>query len=123
MPFPYDGERCIDDFVMLTILCGNDFIPNLPSLDIGEGALDQMLSLYRDILPTLGGYLVEEGTIHFERLETFTAYMGTLEAETFKEREREAKRFERRNRGGGRGRCVGGANCAALWPFDCRCWC
>jgi hypothetical protein len=50
MSFPFDGERCIDDFVMLTILCGNDFIPNLPSLDIGEGAMDQMLRLYRCVL-------------------------------------------------------------------------
>ncbi len=47
MAFPFDGERVVDDFVMLTILCGNDFIPHLPSLDIGEGAMDVMLRLYR----------------------------------------------------------------------------
>jgi hypothetical protein len=47
MAFPFDGERVVDDFVMLTILCGNDFIPHLPSLDIGEGAMDIMLRLYR----------------------------------------------------------------------------
>jgi 5'-3' exonuclease len=47
MPFPFDGERVVDDFVMLTVLCGNDFVPHLPSLDIGEGALDTMLRLYR----------------------------------------------------------------------------
>lgn len=43
LPFRWDGERCIDDFVLLTALCGNDFIPHLASLDIGEGALDHLL--------------------------------------------------------------------------------
>ena len=47
MPFAFDGERVVDDFVLLTVLCGNDFIPHLPSLDIGEGALDLILQYYR----------------------------------------------------------------------------
>ncbi len=47
VPFGYDGERVIDDFVLLTVLCGNDFVPHLPSLDIGEGAMDALLKYYR----------------------------------------------------------------------------
>lgn len=47
VPFGYDGERVVDDFVLLTVLVGNDFIPHLPSLDIGEGALDSLLDYYR----------------------------------------------------------------------------
>jgi 5'-3' exoribonuclease 2 len=127
MPFAYDGERAVDDFVMLTILCGNDFVPHLPSLDIGEGALDTMLQLYRygywyphsvasplwcnsragvscrvsrrDRLPSLGGYLVENSSIDLDRLEVFTTHMGSLERDIFAEREKEARRFARRQRG------------------------
>ena len=40
MPFAWSGERAVDDFVLLTCVCGNDFIPHLPSLDIGDGAID-----------------------------------------------------------------------------------
>jgi 5'-3' exonuclease len=47
VPFGYDGERVIDDFVLLTVMCGNDFVPHLPSLDIGEGAMDTLLKYYR----------------------------------------------------------------------------
>ncbi len=45
--FPYDGARVIDDFILLVSLCGNDFLPHLPSLDIGEGLV---LSLAVDLL-------------------------------------------------------------------------
>lgn len=101
--FGFDGERVVDDFVLLTVLCGNDFIPHLPSLDIGEGALDLLLQYYREHLPTLGGYLVEEGVINFGRLEALTSFMGSLEQATLAKRDADAKRFARR---GGGGRCV-----------------
>ena len=47
LSFAVDGKRVVDDFVLLTVLCGNDFIPHLPSLDIGKGALDLLLQSYR----------------------------------------------------------------------------
>eukprot|EP00227_Mantoniella_beaufortii_P001303 CAMPEP_0197618544 /NCGR_PEP_ID=MMETSP1326-20131121/61589_1 /TAXON_ID=1155430 /ORGANISM="Genus nov. species nov., Strain RCC2288" /LENGTH=324 /DNA_ID=CAMNT_0043187443 /DNA_START=325 /DNA_END=1297 /DNA_ORIENTATION=- len=57
LPFGYDGERIIDDFVLLAMLVGNDFLPPLPTLDIAEGALNKLFSTYRDMLPSLGGYI------------------------------------------------------------------
>jgi len=79
MPFPWDGERCLDDFVLLTALCGNDFIPHLPSLDIGEGALDKLMELYRRTLPTAGGWFSDRGIVAFDRLDPLLVAMGEEE--------------------------------------------
>lgn len=61
LPFRFDFERCVDDFVFMCFFVGNDFLPHLPSLDIRDGALDYMLILYKEALPSLGDYLTAPG--------------------------------------------------------------
>lgn len=52
--FEYDLERIIDDFILMAIFVGNDFLPHLPDLHINEGALERIWGMYKDILPTIG---------------------------------------------------------------------
>ena len=42
-----DPERVVDDFILLTFLVGNDFLPHLPTLDISEMAFDTLISAYK----------------------------------------------------------------------------
>eukprot|EP00932_Pfiesteria_piscicida_P007886 SRR837773.18111.p1 GENE.SRR837773.18111~~SRR837773.18111.p1 ORF type:complete len:969 (-),score=229.24 SRR837773.18111:116-2851(-) len=90
---PYDFERCIDDFVFMCFFVGNDFLPHLPSLSIRDGSIDQMLSLYVEILPTMNNYLTDCGQTNLVEVEQFLEYLGGIEDQVFKNRlERESKK-------------------------------
>lgn len=54
LPFAYDLERIIDDFILLNIFVGNDFLPHLPGLHINDGALGRLFEIYKEILPRAG---------------------------------------------------------------------
>ena len=109
LPFKYDCERIVDDFVLLSMLVGNDFLPPLPTLDIAEGALNVLFSTYRELLPTLGGYVSGDdggGTFNAKRLETILDVMGEMEANVLADRSRDAQANEERQArkaSGGRG--------------------
>jgi len=86
----YDLERCIDDFVFITFLVGNDFLPHMPTLDIGDGAFDLLFDIYREQRKTWGPghYLTETGKISCPaRLERFLAAIGAAESDILEARE------------------------------------
>ncbi|KAK2814112.1 hypothetical protein FQN50_000516 [Emmonsiellopsis sp. PD_5] len=83
LQFPFDMERIIDDFILMAFFVGNDFLPNLPNLHINEGALAWMFKIYKEVLPKLGGYINEQGTINLERLGTLLHSLSDVEFRFF----------------------------------------
>uniref|UniRef100_A0A0K0CVI3 5'-3' exoribonuclease n=1 Tax=Angiostrongylus cantonensis TaxID=6313 RepID=A0A0K0CVI3_ANGCA len=71
LPFAYDMERIVDDWVLMGFLVGNDFIPHLPHVHIHEDALPLLYQTYIQVLPTLDGYINESGILHLKRFEIF----------------------------------------------------
>lgn len=41
-----DEKTLIKDFILICFLCGNDFLPNIPSISIIENGLDTMINIY-----------------------------------------------------------------------------
>ena len=112
LPFQFDFERLVDDFVFLCFFVGNDFLPHLPSLQIREGALDAIMVMYKNALPSLDGYLTEQGRINFSNCDVLFRDIAKYEEEFFRleqekiQREREfgaGYRGGRGGRGGDRG--------------------
>ncbi|KAG1854280.1 hypothetical protein F4604DRAFT_1932887 [Suillus subluteus] len=46
-------ERVIDDFILLAVFVGNDFLPNLPDLHIHENGPERLFDAYKKVFPSL----------------------------------------------------------------------
>jgi 5'-3' exoribonuclease 1 len=99
LPFDYDLERIIDDYVMMAMFIGNDFVPHLPNLHINEGAMGAIFSAYKRILPQLGGYINDGGVIHFDRAEKLIRELEPIEFLAF-DQETEDENYMRAKRNG-----------------------
>ena len=84
LPFKFDFERLVDDFVFLCFFVGNDFLPHLPSLQIREGALDAIMAMYKNSLPSLDGYLTNEGKINFSNCDVLFRDIAKYEEDFFR---------------------------------------
>lgn len=108
----YDLERIVDDFVFMTFLVGNDFLPHMPTLDIGDGAFDLLFKIYKEHRDAWGQnqYLTERGEIMDPaRLEVFLAAIGKEETNILEKRENdEATYIEKKRKWDKRDGKVGG---------------
>ena len=83
LPFPFDLEKIIDDYILLHLFVGNDFLPHLPGLHINEGAIELLFRIYEKVLPRAGGYINEQGRLHCDRLQLILDELFLLDRENF----------------------------------------
>ncbi|KAG8460526.1 hypothetical protein KFE25_013176 [Diacronema lutheri] len=84
----FELERLIDDFVFLCFFVGNDFLPHMPALEIHDGAIDTLMSLYRDGMGELGGFVTDRGEVDLARAELLLRKIGAYEEEVLSRRRR-----------------------------------
>mmetsp|Transcript_1572 Transcript_1572/g.5540 ORF Transcript_1572/g.5540 Transcript_1572/m.5540 type:complete len:1005 (-) Transcript_1572:62-3076(-) len=77
--FPWDLERALDDWVFLCFFVGNDFLPHLPTLKIRDGAINMLMGLYKQILPSLPDFLTKNGEVNLASVELIMHEVGKLE--------------------------------------------
>ena len=121
---PFDIESTIDDFVFMTFFVGNDFLPHMPALDIGDEAFDLLFYTYKrhrygwlasemeknDVKQdksTPYPYLTRGGSIvSGSRLEEFLSEVGSHEDPYYsnknRKKEKELKRIRKFDKKAGR---------------------
>lgn len=98
LPFKYDFERAVDDWVFMCFFVGNDFLPHLPSLEIREGAIDRLVALYKKAVYKTGGFLTDSGDVNLDRVQLIMSDLGDVEDEIFKKRQQNELAFRQREK-------------------------
>ncbi|CAG8586736.1 6270_t:CDS:10, partial [Diversispora eburnea] len=96
LPWSFNLENAIDDWILLCFFVGNDFLPHLPSLEIREGAIDSLISIWKRCLPLMGGYITDNGNVNLKRLQYLVTELGKMEDEVFIRRHEFENRSKRR---------------------------
>jgi 5'-3' exoribonuclease 2 len=96
LPFKFDIERAIDDWVFMCFFVGNDFLPHLPSLEIREGAIDRLVNLYKSMITKSDGWLTDCGDVNLKRVKEILLGIGEVEDDIFKKRQRNEIEYRQR---------------------------
>ncbi|KAH8161899.1 hypothetical protein CIB48_g6348 [Xylaria polymorpha] len=94
LPFRWDLERAIDDWVFMCFFVGNDFLPHLPALEIRENGIDTLTAIWRDNLTFMGGYMTKDGHVDLERAQYILDGLGKQEDAIFRRRKEVEDRRE-----------------------------
>ncbi|KAI1381087.1 exoribonuclease 2 [Hypoxylon crocopeplum] len=94
LPFRFDLERAIDDWVFMCSFVGNDFLPHLPALEIRENGIDTLTAIWRDNLAFMGGFLTQDGHVNLERAQYILNGLAKQEDAIFRRRRETEERRE-----------------------------
>ena len=74
----FDPVRAINDFVMVCFMAGNDFLPNVPSIEIIRSGIDVMLDVYKNVGASYGHLTrVVNGKVLFIK-KPLEVYLGNI---------------------------------------------
>ena len=76
----YSLERILDDFILFSVLVGNDFLPSLSFILIHEGAYELLFENYIKCITANQQYLNEFGKVNFKALKQLIDILAETEA-------------------------------------------
>ena len=71
-------DTCYRDYVLMSCIVGNDFLPHLPHMAIKNNAMQLLVDRYSRLLQR-GQYLTEGNVIHWENLRKLLEHVGQAE--------------------------------------------
>lgn len=95
--YDFDETHAVNDFVYFCFLCGNDFLPNLPSIEIPEDGLTFIFEIYKTVCSIHGHLTVihDDGNVKFSKkcLELFFKKISEREKDIFEHRVNDRETF------------------------------
>ena len=79
-------DRIIDDFVFLMIFCGNDFMPQIPFLNIANNCIQLMINAYCELLEEEHRFITADNKPDLGLLQLILKKVKIVEETTFLEK-------------------------------------
>ena len=74
----FNPEYAINDFIFMCFMVGNDFLPHVPSLEIIEGGIDQMIDVYKNVGEHYGHLTQNKNDNIMFRHKSLKIFFGTI---------------------------------------------
>ena len=81
-----DEKRLINDFILFCFLCGNDFLPNIPSISLIEKGMSTIVDMYKLNAETCGHLTDENGEIIKSSFQLFLSRISQCEKSLLEEK-------------------------------------
>ena len=81
-----DEVQLINDFVLICFLCGNDFLPNIPSISIMDKGLDTIINLYKISCESAGHLTDSDCNINPKAFKNFLSLIAISEKSLLEEK-------------------------------------
>ncbi|KAK9472457.1 5-3 exoribonuclease 2 [Dipodascopsis tothii] len=94
LPFKFDLERAIDDWVFMCFFVGNDFLPHLPCLEVRENGIDILINIWKRTLPAMGNFMTTDGSVNKECVQHLFNGLAAQEDGIFRRRREQERRRE-----------------------------
>ena len=72
-------DQTINDFILIVFLCGNDFLPNIPSISLIDKGLSTIIDIYKRCCTEKGHLVDEKGKINLKSFSYFFHLLGQSE--------------------------------------------
>jgi len=92
--YEFSSKRAIHDFILICFFVGNDFLPHVPCVEIIEGSIDLMISVYKEVCTSFGHLTRNNGRMKFRR-RAFGKFLSTI---SMYEKEFLLKKMEHKDR-------------------------
>lgn len=85
----WDGSienQIVNDFILILFLCGNDFLPNIPSIQLADKGLNTIIETYKQSCKLHGHLVDERGKIRTNSFANFFQMLAVSEKSLLEEK-------------------------------------
>jgi len=89
-----DDYLHINDFILMLFLSGNDFLPNIPTIEILDGGVYNLFETYRNVVKSHDSLTNSVNKLNIKALQSFLGTLGCFEKQYLEEKRSKSIKYK-----------------------------